>query len=444
MTDLLEIKNWYLKNFETFENSLNGESEKPIHHIRKEAISNFNKLNFPTTHDEDWRYTNIAPLLKYNFVPGEKVSIKAKQVEKFKFKNINGNILVFINGHYVSGLSSFVNTSSYNSDVRDKIKIGNVAEEIKNNTDTITKHFGKYANYKEQIFTALSTAFTQDGAFVYIPDNKIVEEPIQILFLTSSSEKNIISQPRNLYITGKNSQVTIVERYFSLDDGIYFTNVVTEIVTGENSNLELIKIQEESLNAFHISRTEVKQEKSSNFSSCSISLGGNIARHDINSHFNDEGCECSLNGLYLLTGNQLYDTHSLIDHAKPHCNSHEHYKGILDDNSRGVFNGKVIVKRDAQKTNAFQKNNNIILSDGALVNAKPQLEIFADDVKCSHGATVGQLDADAMFYLKSRGIGEEKARAILVHAFASDIVRTIKIEDVRKYLEEILEKRFNK
>lgn len=444
MSDILEIKKWYLNNFETFENSLNGESKKPIHLIRKEAISNFNKLNFPTTHDEDWRFTNIAPLLKYNFEPATQADVKAKQIEKFKFKNLKGNVLIFINGHFNPILSIIKNSSSEDSGAQNEIRVGNIADEIKNNSAVIDKYFGKYANHKEQIFTALSTAFTQDGAFVFIPDNKIVEEPIQILFLTSTSGKNIITQPRNLFVAGKNSQASIVERYISLDDGVYFTNVVTEIVAGENSNLEHVKLQEESLKAFHISRTEIDQERASNFSSCSISLGGNIARHDINSHFNDEGSECSLNGLYLLTGNQLYDTHSLIDHAKPHCNSHEHYKGILDDDSRGVFNGKVIVKRDAQKTNAFQENKNIILSSGALVNTKPQLEIFADDVKCSHGATIGQLDEDAMFYLKSRGIGEEKAKAILIHAFASDVVRKIKIEEVRNYLEKILEVRFNK
>ena len=229
-------------------------------------------------------------------------------------------------------------------------------------------------------------------------------------------EEKILSQPRNLFIAGKNSQVTIIERYGSLQAGIYFTNVVSEIASGENSSIHHIKIQEESSNAFHVSRTEVGQGKNSNFVSYSISLGGEISRYDINSKFNDEGAECSLNGLYLLTGNQLYDTHSLIDHAKPTCTSHEHYKGILDDNSRGVFNGKVIVRRDTQKTNAFQENNNIILSDGVLINTKPQLEIFADDVKCSHGATVGQLDKDSLFYLKTRGIGEEKAREILIHA----------------------------
>ncbi len=437
MSNILDIKNWYIKSFESFESSLNGESSKPFHQIRKEAMEKFSQLNFPTTHDEDWRFTNIAPLLKYNFEPAAMAELKTQQTKNFLFENLKGNTLIFVNGFFIPKLSHVKKSN-------DGIIVCSLANQLKNGSPVISQHLGKYANHREQIFTALSTAFTRDGAFIYVPDNKILEEPVQILFITTTSNKNILSQPRNLYVTGTNSQVSIIERYLSLDDGVYFTNVVTEIYAGENSIINHIKLQEENLKAFHISRTEVDQEKGSNFTSYSISLGGEIARHDINARFNDEGSECNLNGLFLLTGNQLFDTHSLIDHAKPNCSSHEKYKGILDDTSHGVFNGKVIVRRDAQKTNAFQENKNIILSNGALINTKPQLEIFADDVKCSHGATIGQLDEDAMFYLKSRGIGEEKAKAILIHAFASDVVRTIKIEEVKKYLEEVLEKRFNK
>ncbi len=437
MSSPLDIKNWYIKSFESFESSLNGESSMPFHLVRKEAIEKFSQLSFPTTHDEDWRFTNIAPLLKYNFEPSSKVNAAFHQIKNYIFEISKKNVLVFINGYFSHELSKIERS-------KDGIILDSLSNQLENGSQVVNRHLGKYAKHSEQIFTALSTAFTRDGAFVYVPDNKIIEEPIQILFITSTGGKNILSQPRNLYVTGKNAQVSIVERYLSLDEGIYFTNVVTEIYAGENSTIDHIKLQEENLNAFHISRTEVDQEKGSSFNSYSFSFGGEIARHDINTRFNDEGGESSLNGLFLLTGNQLYDTHSLIDHAKPNCTSHEKYKGILDDTSHGVFNGKVIVRRDAQKTNAFQENKNIILSNGALINTKPQLEIFADDVKCSHGATIGQLDADAMFYLKSRGIGEENAKSILIHAFASDVIRTIKIEEVKKYLEEVLVKRFNK
>ncbi|MCE7856176.1 MAG: Fe-S cluster assembly protein SufD [Ignavibacteria bacterium CHB3] len=224
---------------------------------------------------------------------------------------------------------------------------------------------------------------------------------------------------------------------------IYFTNTVTEIVAEENAVVDHIKLQEESKNAFHIARMEVDQERNSNFSSHLISTGAELSRNDFNAKFNGEGGECTLNGLYMIDGTQLFDAHTLMDHAKPHCNSHEHYKGILDDKSRGVFNGKIIVRPDAQKTNAFQENNSILLSDGALVNTKPQLEIFADDVKCSHGATIGQMDDEAKFYLKSRGIGEEASKGILLHAFASDVITSIKIETIRDYAEKVITQKFD-
>jgi Fe-S cluster assembly protein SufD len=304
-------------------------------------------------------------------------------------------------------------------------------------------HRLRFRTFLFQIFTALSTAFTDDGAFIYIPSGKIVEEPIHIIFITDSGNEKILTQPRNLFIAEKNSQVTIIEHYFGKDGEIYFTNSVTEIVAEENAIVDHIKLQEESKKAFHIARMEVDQERSSNFSSHLISTGADLTRNDFNAKFNDEGGECTLNGLYMIDGKQLFDAHTLMDHAKPHCNSHEHYKGILDDKSRGVFNGKIIVRQDAQKTNAFQENNSILLSDEALVNTKPQLEIFADDVKCSHGATIGQMDDDAKFYLKSRGIGEEASNSILLHAFASDVITSIKIESIRNYIEKIISNKFN-
>ena len=436
MNQILDLKNWYLSNFKTFENGLNGASNLPVHKLRKEAIAKFSELNFPTTHDEDWKYTNIAPLLKYNFKPASSEhKIPLSKIEPFLFEGMKGSRLVFINGRYSKELSVL-------TDLQEGIVIGNIDDELRNNSEILYNHFSKYANYNEQIFTALSTAFTKDGAYIYIPDGKIVEDPVHILFITDSGKENILTQPRNLIIAGKNTQASIIEHYVTTGEDVYFTNSITEIFTDENAVIDHIKLQEESKKAFHISRSEVRQEKSSNFISHSISIGGEISRNDVRSIFNSEGSECTLNGLYLLSGTQLYDAHTMIDHAKPYCNSHEHYKGILDDKSRGVFNGKVMVRPDAQKTNAFQENNNIILSNEALVNTKPQLEIFADDVKCSHGATIGQLDQDAMFYLKSRGIGDEKSKIILLHAFASDIVKTIKVKEVKNYMEEILETRF--
>ena len=437
MDKKINIKDWYLSNFGEFEKRLNGGKENPIHLKRKAALSNFSKLEFPTVRDEEWKYTSIAPLLKHNFVPGyEEKKVSKAYIKSLLFNEAEHSLIVFINGRYSAESSDLLNLPK-------GVIAGSIAKEIENKNEVLFKHFGKYADPQTHIFTALSTAYTDDGAFIYVPAGKIVEEPIHIIFITDAGKEKILTQPRNLFVVGENSQVTIIEHYVGNDDEIYFTNSVTEIVAEKNAVVDHIKLQEESKKAFHIARMEVDQERSSNFSSHLISTGADLTRNDFNAKFNGEGGECTLNGLYLIGGTQLFDAHTLMDHAMPHCNSHEHYKGILDDKSRGVFNGKIIVRKDAQKTNAFQENNSILLSDEALVNTKPQLEIFADDVKCSHGATIGQMDDEAKFYLKSRGIGEESSNAILLHAFASDVITSIKIELVRNYIEKIITEKFN-
>ena len=436
MNKSVNIKDWYISNFGEFEKRLNGGRENFIHQKRKEAISSFSKLDFPTVKNEDWKYTSIAPLLKHNFVPTfERKSISKEFIESKLFSKMEHSLIVFINGKFSPENSDLLN-------LPEGVFVGSIANEIKNNGKVVQKYFGKYADHQNHIFTALSTAYTEDGAFIYIQAGKVVEEPIHLIFITTSAEEKILTQPRNLFVAEKNSQVTIIEHYVSNEESIYFTNTITEIVAEENAVVDHIKLQEESRKAFHIARMEVDQERNSNFRSHSISIGGDLTRNEFNARFNDEGGECTLNGLFMLEGSQLFDAHTLIDHAKPHCNSHELYKGILDQKSRGVFNGKVIVRKDAQKTNAFQENNNILLSDESLVNTKPQLEIFADDVKCSHGATIGQMNEEAKFYLKSRGIGEEASKAILLHAFASDVITSIKIESVRNYVEKIITEKF--
>jgi Fe-S cluster assembly protein SufD len=438
MENVIEFKEWFIKNFESFENSLNGGKSSEFHRQRKEALDSFSGLSLPTLKDEEWRYTNISPLFKYNFIlPDRNIKLSNKAIDKFNLADKNSSLIVFVDGKYSK-------TNSSLKKLPKEVVVDSISEAIKNNSDIIKKHFGNYARADQHIFTALSTAYTKDGAFLYIPEGIVLDYPIQLLFITTTSDDKVITQPRNLIVVGKNSQLTVIERYASESDNVHFTNSVTEIVLEENVVVDHIKLQEENKNSFHIARMEVDQERNSNFSSHLFSTGSIISRNDFNSRFNDEGGECTLNGLYLIEDKQLFDAHTLIDHAKPNCNSHEHYKGILEDNSKGVFNGKVIVRPDAQKTNAFQQNNNILLSENANVNTKPQLEIFADDVKCSHGATIGQLDEEAKFYLKTRGIGEEEAMSILIHAFASDVIKSIKIESVRDYLENILTTRFNK
>lgn len=435
MKNKTDIKQYFIDQFQEFERSLNGEKDSAFHQMRKSAIDEFSKLSIPTQKDEEWKYTNVSPLLKHNFVRGKKVDVNPDRINKFLFDQLEHSLMVFVNGHFAPELSRL-------DDIPDTVKVSSLSDELKMNNPVVAKHLGKYAVSKNQIFTALSTAFSKDGAFIYVPDGKVVENAIHIIFLTSSEQK-IFTQPRNLFIAGKNSQVTIIEHYVSDDNNIYFTNSVTEIIADESAIVDHIRLQEESTKAFHIARMEVDQERSSNFSSHLISTGAEFARNDFNATFNDEGSECTLNGLFMIKDDQLFDAHTMIDHAKPHCVSHEHYKGILQDKSKGVFNGKVMVRQDAQKTNAFQENNTILLSNDAVMNTKPQLEIFADDVKCSHGATIGKLDQNAMFYLKSRGIGDEAATAILIHAFASDVITSIKIPAVREYLEKIISQRFN-
>lgn len=434
MENKTDIKQYFINQFQEFERSLNGEKDSHFHQMRKSALDEFSKLPIPTQKDEEWKYTNISPLLKHNFVSAKKAKVNSAKINKFLFDQLEHSLMVFVNGHFAPELSRL-------KDIPGNIKVSSLSEELKNNNPIISEHLGKYAVQENQIFTALSTAFTNDGAFIYVPDGKIVENAIHIIFLTSSEHK-VFTQPRNLFIAGKNSQVTIIEHYVSDDASVYFTNSVTEIIADENAVVDHIRLQEESSKAFHIARMEIDQERSSNFSSHLISTGAEFARNDFNARFNDEGSECTLNGLFMIKENQLFDAHTMIDHAKPHCQSHEHYKGILQDKSKGVFNGKVMVRQDAQKTNAFQENNTILLSDDAVMNTKPQLEIFADDVKCSHGATIGKLDQNAMFYLKSRGIGDEAATAILIHAFASDVITSIKIPALRDYLEKIISHRF--
>jgi len=433
-----EIKKQYLENFQVFENSLNGEKGRPFHNLRKEAIESFSNLNFPAAKDEEWRFTNISPLLKNQFVlPQGDQSRSIEDLSKFMIEGLEANLLTFVNGIYSAELSSV-------NDLPEGVIVCNIAEAAEKHYQLLEKYFAKYAKYKENIFNSLNAAFTNNGAFIYIPDGKIIEKPVMILHVVSVGEDKLLVQPRNLFIAGTNSQVKIIENYTSVNGGVYFTNAVTEIICGEDAVVEHVKLQNESHSAFHIATIEIDLEKHSNFSSYNVSLGSAITRNNINAKFNDEWSECTLNGLLLTDGTQLIDNHTMIDHAVPNCVSHELYKGVLDGKSKAVFNGKVMVRKDAQKTNAFQQNKTIILSDEALIDTKPQLEIFADDVKCSHGATIGRLDEDSLFYLRARGIGLEQAKTILIYAFASDVVHSINIDPLKDHLEKLLAERLMK
>jgi Fe-S cluster assembly protein SufD len=432
--DKENFKNKYLTAFKKFEAGLNGLSESAFHKIRKEAVSKFDELDFPTTRNEEWKYTNVLPMLGNNFVNSspEKINTVLKINDDILklVESLNAEFLVFINGYFSENLSKICSNA-------DGIVIDNLANALIKHTDKVNKHLAQYAE-NDNGFTALNTAFTQDGAFIQVSKNKIIDRPVFILHLSGDEKENLIINPRNLIVAEPNSQVTIIECYQGINSKPYFNNNVTEVISEENAHVEYYKIQTEDYNSYHISKTQVQLERNGNFVHNQISFGGALVRNDINSVMNGEGCEVHYNGLYLVTDEQHVDNHTLMDHAKPNCFSNELYKGILAGKSRGVFNGKVIVRPDAQKTNAYQSNKNIILSDEALMNTKPQLEIFADDVKCSHGATVGQLEEEQVFYLRSRGIDEKKSRSILIHAFAGDVIELIKEEPLKEYVHKIV------
>jgi Fe-S cluster assembly protein SufD len=420
----------YISDFKVFEKNLNGEAASWVHTIRKNALSKFNELGFPTTRHEEWKYTNIAPIAKEQFKPVSKNNqgrISSELVKRFTYGKFDCYLLVFVDGILSPELSRV-------DDLPRNAKVESLAQALVSGFDTVRHHFSRYASYEQDAFTALSTAFVYDGAFIHIPDNTVLDKPIHLLFLSSDRSEPYVAYPRNLIVAGKNSVATVLETFAGTENVRYLTNTVTEIYVDEYAVLDHYKIQEESEKAYHISSMYVYHNRKSTFSSNSVSLGGLITRNNPTAILDAEGVESTLNGLYLGSGKQLIDNHTTIDHAKPYCNSHELYKGILDGHAHGVFNGKIFVRLDAQKTDAKQTNQALLLSDNASIDTKPQLEIFADDVKCTHGATIGQLDENALFYLRSRGIEKELARDILTYAFAGDVIDRIKIKNVRDYL----------
>jgi Fe-S cluster assembly protein SufD len=428
----------YVAQFERIENDLGSKSPSWLMGLRKTGIAYFAELGFPTIQHEEWRFTNVAPIAKlapvFDLPPG---TVTAREMAPFNFEGMKCTRLVFVNGRFSPELS-------FTSPELKGITAGSLAAALTADPDAIQRHLGRHVRCDENPFVALNTALFQDGALIEIPEGQVLQEPVYVLFIAAAPGGGANIHSRNLIVAGRNSQAAIIERYVSLEDTPYLTNAVTEMVLGDSAVLDHCKLQDESEAAFHIATVQAQLARQCNFTSHSISSGGRITRNNINLALNGEGVDCILNGLYLAHGDQVVDHHTVADHAKPHCQSHEFYHGILDGRSRGVFNGKIFVRKAAQKTDAKQTNRNLLLSDEAAIDTKPQLEIFADDVKCTHGATVGQLDEDAIFYLRSRGIGPDDARDMLVHAFASDVINRIKQEPVREQLELLLTHRLDR
>ncbi len=400
---------------------------------RQSALNLFKDTGFPSSRLENWKYTDVRPIKKKSFsnVTEADVSVIADEINAIRFDGLDCIEVVFINGVFSKEHSSL-------EELDNGLVVENMLDALANDKDLLAKHLTKYADDKISPFTALNTAFIQNGTFINVSANTVIEKPINILYLSKESNSALATHPRNLIVMGENSEATVIESYIGLDDANYFTNAVTEVSLSTNAILKHYKIQQESLNAYHIGNLNVMQGKDSKLESHSISLGGALVRNDIHGQLAAEGAEIIMNGLYMTGDKQHVDNHTRVDHLKPRTLSTENYRGVLNGKSRAVFNGKVIVHKDAQKIEAHQNNANLLLSDDAEIDTKPELEIYADDVKCTHGATVGQLDQNMLFYLRSRAIDEETARSLLTYAFADELISNISFAPIRNRLERLV------
>lgn len=393
--------------------------------VRNGAMDRFEQLGFPSVREEDWKYTNLAALAKENFVPAIQDNV-VRDVNRLAYPETEGAHLVVVNGFLREDLSQ---TSGLGDAVA--VDLFNAAADARYNK-IIRKYLARNAGYHNNGLTALNTAFLQSGVFLWIPKNVKVERPLQITFVADGEQS--ASFPRVLVVAEENSSAILIESF--VGEGRYFTNATVEVVLKDGAQFDHYCLQRESKDAFHASTTSAELGRASRYDTTSINLGAQLSRHDISVVMDHEGAETSVDGLYMVDSWQHTDTHSVIDHKQPHCNSHQLYKGILDGNGRAVFNGKIYVREGAQKTDAMQTNKNLLLSDKARVDTKPQLEIYADDVKCAHGAAVGQIDPEELFYLETRGIGPELGRKLLTYGFAEEVIAKIKIESIRAELDE--------
>jgi Fe-S cluster assembly protein SufD len=423
-------KDYYISTFTDHQERLARDFPTWFRKLGRTAMERFAETGFPSTKHEDWRFTRVRPLLQHEFKPTEgyrQNGLSAKRLKGISYDDTNSHRLVFVNGHYAGNLSN-------PGALPQGVMLGSLREMLRGKTDLAEGHLAKHADPANNPFVALNTAYMIDGVFLYLPEGTVVENPIHVLFVSTSDKDPVTSHPRNLLIAEKGSVASIVESYVSPGDDLYFTNAVSEIVVGDNAHIDHYKLQRESEEAFHFATVQCHLGRDSRFTTNSISLGGALVRNDVNAYLGGEGIECTLDGLYMANGHQHVDNHTSIQHARPHCNSHELYKGILSGRAKAVFNGRIHVHPDAQKTDAKQTNRCMLLSKDAQINTNPQLEIFADDVKCTHGAAVGQIDEDSIFYLRSRGIDEAQARHMLVYAFANDVLEHLGVEEVRRRL----------
>ncbi len=422
----------YLESFSEFEKLATGHDLPWLWRLRQDAFARFCEVGFPTTHDEDWRFTNVSAIAQtaFRLTRNGRARLSQQELEPYRITGVACQ-LVFLNGRFARELSSLGN-------LPDGVKVNSFAGEISGNPGAIESHCGRYLDMRRDAFCALNTAFVEDGAYVHIPRGTLVEEPICLLFVSTADDAPSMSHPRNLIVAEEDSQATFVEDYVSLNGAVVFCNTVTELVASDHTVLSHYMIEREHKEAFNISTLRIQQGRSANVVSHSVLMGGALVRNNVHPVLAGEGGECVINGLFIGNGHQHLDNYMLVEHASPRCGSRQFYNGILDGHAHGVFHGRIIVHRDAQKTDAKQTNRNLLLSDDAQIDTKPQLEIYADDVKCTHGATIGQIEADALFYLRSRGIDEVSARKLLLFAFASECLDRMKQGPVRRHVEGLI------
>src|SRR5688572_13404684 len=437
VTEAVKEKTKYELAFRKAEQSGHAEPSW-LRRLRDGAFDRFEQVGFPATSEEEWKYTNVAPIAKVAFEPVfDRTPTRLSgtgDLGSFLGEEAAESRLVFINGIFEASLSNL-------NSLPEGVVAMDLSEALRSpaHESMIWEQFARYADYNEDGFSALNTALFSSGAFLLIPRGQKVETPIHLLFLSETGSTPLASFPRVLIVCEENSAATVIESYASVGGGNYFNSAVTEIIVGPGAGLRHYKLQREHLDAFHIATTQAELGTGSSFDTTTITLGAQLSRHTIGVRMDQEGAECWVDGLYMVDGSQHTDTHSLIDHRQPHCTSHQLYKGILDGKSRAVFNGKVFVRPGAQKTDAMQTNKNMLLSNDARVDTKPQLEIFADDVKCAHGAAVGQLDEEELFYLQTRGMHRDVARNLLTYGFAEEVIEKIKVDSLKARLDsEIL------
>jgi Fe-S cluster assembly protein SufD len=430
------LKDQLANRFEQFKKEIFVNDSPVISKVREEAFQSFLKLGFPDEQQERWRNTDLSKTLaqeyEQDFIPPLE-KLDAGSILRCEIPHFDTVLIALYNGWYLSGNGSLITRT-------DGTMIGSLAMAMKQHPMLVEEYFTKYDHYKQNGLDALNTAFAQDGIFIYVPDNVQVNQPVQMVNMIDH-DKKLFLQNRNIVILGKNSKLTLIHCDDSLNQQTSFTNTITEIFLGENASIDHYKLQNINNNSSVVNSTCFHQEKGSRLTTSVIVLNGGLIRNDINVKINGESCNAKVYGLYLVDKNQHVDNQVTVDHLKPYSSSTEMFKGIIDDQARAVFNGHILVHRDAQKTNAYQTNKNLLLTDKASVNTKPFLEIYADDVKCSHGATIGQLDLDALFYFRSRGLSRDNARLLLMYAFAAEIINKISIEALRMRIDDLVKKR---